>query len=136
MSKKIVLYFPTNYRHGNLGDSYYHEEISILSVSPLSSDFINDIFKNTQLYKNLKIFSYDLYIQWNPVNNITGDIFVATPKITVFYKDKSLKYFFVPTYSNVKFDFYLLTGLKNDISMTDNLIIEDKPLVGKYIISL
>lgn len=144
MSKKIVLYFPTNYRHGNLGDSYYREEISIFSVSPLTSDFINEIFKNTQLYKNLKIFSYDLYIQWDSVNNSKiiedsnkeSDIFVAVPKITVFYKGKNLRYFHVPTYNNVKFDFYLLTREKNDIMSKDNLIIEDKTLFGKYIISL
>lgn len=139
MSKKIVLYFPTNYRHGDPEENFYTEEISILSISPRTSDFINEIFKKTQLYKNLDFLSYKPYIQWHSIIDTSEsgiDIFVAVPKITVFYQGSRLKYFHVPSYDDAKFDFYLLTGSKNNIMSSKDLIITDNILSGKYIISL
>lgn len=138
MSRNIILYFPTNYRHGNLGETCYQEEVSVDNNISLTSDDVNEIFKKTRLYKILDFLSYKLYIQWNPIININNEVnvFIAIPKIKIFYRDKCLKYFFVPTYNNVKFDFYLLTNTKNNIIGNEDLVITDKILSGNYIVSL
>lgn len=136
MSRKIVFYFPKNYLHGNPGKEYYMESVNILSVSPRTPEFMDSLFKNTELYIKLKYFSFVPYFEFKYITTDNGvENFIAVPNISVFYGKDRLKYFHVPTYEDVKHDFYLLTGTKNNIKNSKKLIINEPP-TGKYIVSL
>lgn len=132
MNETLTFYFPTNYLHGNLSKTYYHETINILSVEDRNQDFLNRLFKETKLYKHLRFLSYNPYINWGKI----GNVYIAYPKIKVYYEGFCLSYFHIPTYEEVSLDFYLLTDSKNSIKHSKELIIKDKELCGNYILSI
>lgn len=133
----ITFYFPTNYKHGCPDKSYYKEEIEILSISPRTQKFLQEIFKQTELYKKLLYFSFRIYTSWIPVKDKI-DHYYASPLIFVYYDQYCLKYFHIPSTSNVKTDLYLLNGKNNKLPDDKTLLISENidKLEGEYVISL
>ena len=129
---KLVFLFPTNYKHGQPSNSCYKEIVNILTISPRTQEFLNKRFSMTDFYHKFNYLSFTPYIEWK---EIKPDVFMATPKIKVWYGKDSLKYFHIPKYSEVKIDFYLLTNSNNKIQNEKIRIIPGK-LEGFYMISL
>ena len=129
----IVYLFPTNYKHGQPSEKCYKEIVSITAVCPRTQTFLNDVFQKTQLWRKFKNISFKPYVRWVDKGN---DTFLAIPMIHIWYKDNYLKYFHIPTYYDVKFDFYILTSKSNNISNEKEYIIDYKIESSEYIITL
>lgn len=130
---EITFKFPINYKHGQPSETeYYVETIFPLTCRPRNQGHLEDIFKDTKLYDKFRKLSFEPYVYWSLIGPNT---YIAIPRIYVWYRMKLLKYLYIPTYKQIKLDFYLLTNENNDISDERISIIEGSK-DGNHIVSL
>lgn len=128
--------FPLNHKHGDSSCSlYYKETLDVLSISPITDSYLDQVFRKTTIYSNLINFGYTPYIQWR---RYKYSIYIAYPKINVFYDDKSLKYYHIPKVKDVLFDFEIKYGISipRESYSLDQSIVDTRRLEGNYIVNL